>query len=176
MVKRRAMAASWLPVLVLASILAGCGSSATSLQTSTIEAAITKSILVQHGAHTTVTCPASVPKRIGEAFTCNAVLEAGDYPVAVTETDAAGHVKWISKAPLVLLDARNVGLAISRSVLSQRGVRATVSCPAEVLQEKGLTFSCRVTVAHSSGKVKAGVYRFQVTEADARGHVRYVGV
>jgi hypothetical protein len=157
-------------------IAAGCGTSAPTIGTAAIESSITKALLVQRGAHTNVTCPAKVPAKKGDVFTCNAVLNVGDYPVSVTETDTKGNVKWGSKAALVILDTSHVSSAIEQSVLAQRGVKSTVTCPQDVLQKGGLSFICNAVVVHSGSKVKAGTYRFRATESDSLGHVRYVGI
>ena len=162
--------------MMATAVLAGCGSTGATLGTASIETAITKSILVQRGAHSEVTCPAVVAELTGEVFTCHAALKVGDYPVTVTEINARGGVRWDSRAALVLLNERHVAAAIRRSVFAQRGARATVSCPSEVLQQKGLSFICRAHISTTGGKVKPGTYRFRVTEGDASGHVSYVGV
>ncbi|MEY2477358.1 MAG: hypothetical protein QOG87_2673 [Actinomycetota bacterium] len=71
-----------------------------------------------------------------------------------------------SDAPTIL-DTEKVERAIERSSLAQRGQDATVTCPSGVHQEKGLVFSCTARVGTTST-------RFEVTELDASGRVRYV--
>lgn len=73
-----------------------------------------------------------------------------------------------------LLKIKNVTSAIRRSVLTQRGVKSSVSCPPSVLQQKGLKFTCQAVVRSATAKVKAGTYPFTVTQADGAGHVTYV--
>ena len=67
----------------------------------------------------------------------------------------------------LILDTEKVERAIERSSLEQRGVRAQVSCPSGVYQEKGLEFSCTAVVK------RGGSTKFVVTELDAAGRVRY---
>ncbi len=67
-----------------------------------------------------------------------------------------------------VLDIARVELAIRQSIRAQRGLRARVVCPAEVIQKAGVLFTCTATVAGRD-------YPFDVTEVDNHGHVRYVG-
>ena len=113
-------------------------------------------------------CPTNVTRKAGQAFTCFATLDVGSYPVAVTEKDDAGHVRYGSAAPLVVLDVAQVERSIADSILAQRHLTSRVRCPAAVLQRTGLRFTCAATVAGRS-------YPFEVTEIDNAGHVRYVG-
>jgi hypothetical protein len=64
------------------------------------------------------------------------------------------------------LETGKVERAIAQSSLAQRGVHAQVSCPADVPQAKGFTFTCAATV----GQVDTA---FVVVERDAFGHVEY---
>ena len=65
-----------------------------------------------------------------------------------------------------MLDTSKIERAIERSSLAQRGVHPKVSCPPEVVQEKGLVFSCTAVVKGTST-------RFVVTQQDDAGRVRY---
>jgi hypothetical protein len=68
--------------------------------------------------------------------------------------------------PSVTLNTGKIERAIERSSLAQRGVHPTVSCPPEIVQKKGLVFSCAAVVKGTST-------RFVVTQQDDAGHVRY---
>ncbi len=158
-----------LAVSVLAApFISGCGASTPTLSVGPVERAIAASILAQHHLRTTVRCPTDAPRRAGFAFTCKAELDVGAYPVLVTETNARGHVRYLNQAPLAVLDIASVEQAIGQSIRAQRGLRSTVSCPAEVIQKAGVAFMCTATVAGRG-------YPFAVTEVDNHGHVRYVG-
>jgi uncharacterized protein DUF4333 len=148
--------------------LAGCGSSKPALNTRVVQRAVASSILAQRHVHATVACPSKVPRRAGLQFTCMASLEVGTYPVSVVETNAAGRVRYESRAPLIVLDIAAVERAIRQSILSQRRLRSTVTCPAEVIQQAGIVFTCTATVSDKR-------YPFTVTEVDGNGHVRYIG-
>jgi Domain of unknown function (DUF4333) len=65
-----------------------------------------------------------------------------------------------------VLDEKKIERAIERSSQAQRGLRASVTCPADVAYEKGGTFECIAVV----GDVRT---RFVVIQTDAAGHVRY---
>jgi hypothetical protein len=68
---------------------------------------------------------------------------------------------------LVVLNIAKVESAIRASIASERHLRSTVTCPAEVLQQAGLVFTCEATINRKR-------YPFTVSEVDGKGHVRYV--
>jgi hypothetical protein len=88
----------------------------------------------------------------------------------VTETDGQGHVRYENRDPLNTLNVAKVQQAIWLSTLRQRHLRSTVTCPAEVLQQAGVTFTCTAVI---SGKGYR--YPFAVREVDGKGHVQYLG-
>jgi Domain of unknown function (DUF4333) len=148
--------------------LGGCGSSSTAtLDSARVERAIASSVLSERHLRARVVCPSRVPQRSGYRFTCEAHLDVGAYPVAVTETNGSGHVRYENRTPLVVLDTARVQSAIRASILSQRHLRSAVRCPQEVLQRAGVVFTCEASV---DGRA----YPFAVSEVDGAGHVRYV--
>jgi hypothetical protein len=149
-------------------LLSGCGSNVATLGTANVERAIAASIKAQHRLRATVTCPARVPRREGYAFKCAASLDAGTYPVLATETGESGHFSYENRSPLMVLEVAKVEQAIGGSIRSQRGAAATVSCPPEILRQKGVQFTC-------TALVDGRLYPFAVTEVDGAGNVRYVG-
>ncbi len=158
---------------VAVALLAGmcvsaCGSSTPRLNIALVEHAVAKSILTERDLHATVACPSKVPQKAGHVFTCIAHLDVGAYPVTVTETNGSGRVRYENRRPLVVLNIAKVDHAITASIFHQRGLGATVTCPAGVLQHVGIVFTCTATI---DGKR----YPFVVREVDGRGHVRYVG-
>jgi hypothetical protein len=162
-----ALRTALVPPLLIA-ILAGCGSGAAQLNTVAVERAIAKSILTESHIYSLVSCPAGIPQQKGRAFTCEAKLTVGAYPMYVTEIDGSGHVRYGDKAALVALDTARVERAIQSSMLAERGLHTRVACPAGVLQQKDLVFTC-------TARDGAKSYPFSVTEMDGSGHVRYVG-
>jgi hypothetical protein len=155
--------------VLLVGALSGCGSSATAkLNTSAVERAIANSVLAERHIYSLVSCPNGIPQQAGRVFNCTARLKVGAYPVLVTETDGHGHIHYSNATPLTVLDMARVTHAIKASILAQRKLHAHVSCPTDVLQQKGLSFTC-------TAKVAGRGYPFTVTEADGYGHVRYVG-
>jgi hypothetical protein len=157
-----------LAIAVLVPSLSGCGKSAPTLNTVTVERAVAASILAQRHLSATVSCPSKVPRKAGVVFTCTATLNVGTYPVSVTETNNSGHVEYQNQAPLVTLNIAGVEQAIKQSISSQRHLNSTVTCPAEVIQKKGIVFTCTAVVNGRS-------YPFEVAEVDEHGHVRYIG-
>jgi hypothetical protein len=157
-------------VLLASVCLSACESSTRILDSVTVERAIARSILRERDLYTTVACPSKVPQLAGRVFTCTARLDVGAYPVTVTEINGSGHVGFQDERPLVVLNVAKVQRAIEASVFDQRHVRATASCPAEVLQRAGLVFQCTAVIDGESHR-----YPFVVSEVNDAGHVRYVG-
>ena len=155
-------------VAFLALAFAGCGSGAPTLDSATVERDVAASILIEHHLHLAVQCPTGIRREQGVVFTCMAKLDAGSYPVSVTETNRSGHVRYQNAAPLVILDIASVERSIERSILEQRHLRSSVTCPAHVLQQAGITFVCTATV-------NGQPHPFNVVEVDGRGRVRYTG-
>lgn len=154
--------------MLLLGALAGCGTSTPKLNTAVVERAIANSILTERHIDAKVSCPPGIPEQRGRVFTCMARPAVGAYPVSVTEVDGAGHVRYGNPTPLSVLDIARVTRAITISILTQRKLHARVICPADVLQQKGLVFTCTAAVRNRG-------YPFVVTEVDGNGHVRYVG-
>jgi hypothetical protein len=150
-----------------ATLLPACGSSKPALNEAVVERAVAQSILKQRHIYATVDCPPNVPQQAGRVFTCTAHLDVGTYPVAVTEVDGKGNVRWATSSPLVILDIHRVETAIARSVRHQRHLTARVTCPRQVIQRAGVVFTCTATI---NGREAS----FTVTEVDGNGHVRYV--
>lgn len=146
--------------------LTGCGSSTPMLRIVVVERAIASSIMTQHHIEVTVTCPRAVPRKAGIAFTCNARLAVGTYPITVTETNNNGHVRYENQTPLVMLNVAAVERAIARAIHRQTHLRAAVTCPSPVLQRKGISFACTSTANRHS-------YGFTVFEVNDSGRVRY---
>lgn len=150
--------------------LSACGLSARHLNSVNVERAIATSILKERGIDTAVACPSMVPQKAGRVFICTARLDVGTYPVTATQIDGSGRVRFQDNKPLVVLNIAKVQQAIEASVLSQRRLHATVSCPREVLQQAGLVFRCTATITGQTRR-----YPFVVSEIDNAGHVRYLG-
>jgi hypothetical protein len=156
--------------LLIAMWTWGCGTSTPTLDAARVQSAVASSILTERGLRSTVTCPSNVPREANHVFTCTARLDVGRYPVTVVETDGTGHVRYESRRPLVALNVAKVEHAIATSILRERHLVATVTCPAEVLQRSGIAFTCTAVISGRSRR-----YPFSVTEVDEQGHVQYVG-
>jgi hypothetical protein len=77
-------------------VLGACGSSepTTILNTEKVESAIEQSIVNQRDQVADVSCPSGVHQQNGLVFTCWATVGSNDTPFVVTQTDAAGHVRY----------------------------------------------------------------------------------
>jgi len=174
--RRRHLAAA--TVAAGALLAAGCGgSSSTTTTTSSgaplavasVEKAIQQTIQKQHGVTTVVTCPANAPRQAGYRFDCTAALNVGTYSVSVRELNTRGGVSYSNSKPLNILNSHRIELAIEDAVHSKRHVKTTATCPAAILEAKGLKFTC-------TAKLKTGAASFLVTETDNNGHVSFIGL
>lgn len=64
------------------------------------------------------------------------------------------------------LNSAAVERSIATSILKQRSIYTTVSCPSRIPQKAGYVFSC-------SARLDVGAYPVSATEIDGDGHVRY---
>lgn len=77
----------------------------------------------------------------------------------------------------VNLNIAHVEQSIEQSILSERHIRAKVTCPAPVPQEKGRVFTCTATGTSTTGK--RGKHKtpfttpFTVTVQNSQGYVTY---
>jgi hypothetical protein len=102
----------------------------------------------------------------------------GTLLVAVTATliSACGSSKSSHPAK-VNLNIAHVEQSIEQSILSKRHLRAKVTCPAAVPQEKGRVFTCTATGTSTTGK--HGKHKtpfttpFTVTVQNNQGYVTY---
>lgn len=74
---------------------------------------------------------------------------------------------WNGTATPVILNTDKVERSIQASILSQRHLSSTVSCPVNIIQKSGVVFDCVATVGRRR-------FTVVVTETDGRGHVVYV--
>jgi len=71
-----------------------------------------------------------------------------------------------SSTPSAILNTHRIELAIKQSILSERHIHATVTCPSVVPQQKSRNFACIATI----GTTKTP---FAVIQTDNSGHVTY---
>ena len=74
---------------------------------------------------------------------------------------------WNGESTPVILNTERVERSIEASILAQRHLTATVSCPVNIVQKAGVVFDCQATVGSRQFPVV-------VTESDGNGHVTYV--
>jgi hypothetical protein len=91
-------------------------------------------------------------------------LASNSTPVAKTVT-----VSTSPNAPTQNLDVARVALSIEQTLLAKRHLHSKVSCPSEVPQEAGRTFTCTATI--EGGRAAP----FRVTEQNDFGSVTFVG-
>jgi hypothetical protein len=78
-----------------------------------------------------------------------------------------GSAKTVQPAAAHLLNTVKIEHAIALSSLHQRGKTVRVSCPAKVLQKKGVVFYCEA-------RYKQSRTPFKVTEENGLGNVHYL--
>jgi len=74
---------------------------------------------------------------------------------------------WNATSTPVILNTVKVERSIEASILSQRHLASTVSCPVNIVQKAGVVFDCVATVGGRH-------FRVVVTETDSNGHMVYV--
>ena len=74
---------------------------------------------------------------------------------------------WNSNSARVILNTERVERSIEASILAQRHLASTVSCPVNIEQKAGVVFDCQATV-------RGRQFPVVVTETDGSGHVTYV--
>jgi hypothetical protein len=97
--------------------------------------------------------------------------------VAALSIGACGSSKS-SPSAKVNLNVSHVELSIEQSIFSERHLRAKVTCPAPVPQEKGRVFTCTATgisttVKHGKQHKTAFTTPFTVTVQNSQGYVTY---
>ncbi len=80
-----------------------------------------------------------------------------------------------STTPKTNVNTARVALAIEQSVLTERHLHVTVSCPATVPQEAGKTFVCIATGHTTTKPPKVTKTPFTVTVQNDKGYVTYKG-
>jgi len=87
---------------------------------------------------------------------------------------ACGSSSSSSSTTKTNLDTAKIAVSIEQSILKQRHIHATVSCPTPIPQEVGKTFTC---VARSTstvnGKSTTVTTPFTVTVQSTKGYVTY---
>jgi hypothetical protein len=73
------------------------------------------------------------------------------------------------------LNTARVAASIKQSILTQRHLKATVVCPAAVVQEKGRTFECIATTPGVKRPFAPVTTPFIVTIQSDKGYVTYAG-
>ena len=74
---------------------------------------------------------------------------------------------WNGTSTPVILNTNRVEQAIEGSIRTQRHLTSTVTCPVNIVQQKGVIFYCQAAV-------RARNFRVVVTEVDGDGHVTFV--
>ncbi len=83
--------------------------------------------------------------------------------------------KSSSGAAKTNLNTTRVAESIEQSILAQRHLTATVTCPPLVVQEAGRTFECVATIPNAKQPSKPTKTPFIVTIHNSKGYVTYVG-
>lgn len=74
---------------------------------------------------------------------------------------------WNGTSNPVILNTNRVERAIETSIREQRHLASRVSCPVNIVQERGVVFNCFASV-------RGRQFSVVVTEVDGDGHVTFV--
>lgn len=88
---------------------------------------------------------------------------------------ACGSSNSSSSTTVANLDTQRIASSIEESVLNERHLHVTVSCPAAVPQEKGKTFVCIATGHTTKKPITVVKTPFKVTVENDKGYVTYKG-
>ncbi|HTY96146.1 MAG TPA: DUF4333 domain-containing protein [Solirubrobacteraceae bacterium] len=91
---------------------------------------------------------------------------AGGAPLLILGLAAAVAIAGCGSSSEPKLDTARVERAVAASILAQRGLHTTVSCPSEVAIKTGSSFTC-------DAKLEVGSYPVTVVITNSKGHVRY---
>jgi len=110
-------------------------------------------------------CPAPVPRRAGERFTCSIQLRGTFLLVDAEQTDAHGSLRITSQQAVIARDA------LQKFIAGQTTLPGTVNCgPAPwIVARPGQKLTCTATLAD-------GVRTVEVTVRDTNGTVTITGV
>jgi hypothetical protein len=93
--------------------------------------------------------------------------------LALTACGGSSSSKGSGKpTPVGTLNTPRVALAIEHSILTERHIKAKVTCPPNIPQEKGFTFTCVATTLSKKGHHPIHT-TFTVSQTDSAGHVYY---
>jgi hypothetical protein len=88
---------------------------------------------------------------------------------------ACGSSSSSSSTTVTNLDTTRIAHSIEESVLTERHLHVTVTCPAGVPQEKGKTFVCIATGQTTKKPITTVKTPFTVTVQNDKGYVTYKG-
>jgi hypothetical protein len=134
---------------------------------------------------TTFTTAAGQTKTVAVALngTAHSLLDRfHGVPVALTVTltnGPTGERTAVANRTLTIigLHTERVAKEIERRIVSQRHIRAEVTCPVVVIQLKGNNFTCIATRTVGKGKhTSREQTHFDVIQVDDEGHVEYGAV
>ena len=105
-----------------------------------------------------------------------AAIVAGAALACAAAISACGSSSSKSSGSRTNLDTHHVATAIQQSILTERHLKSTVTCPPVVPQEAGRTFVCIATTTTRSTKKPVTIKTlFKVTVRNSKGYVTYVG-
>lgn len=170
--RRRAALAALAGVAVVGMGCGGdSGGSTTATTTGTgrtvdrqqVEEGIQSSLSTSSVRVTNAKCPADVPVKAGDTFTCS-VTFSNDATGKVTVTQqGAGRYAYALEEGSVQIPGESVDAAIEKSLAAQGIANATVTCPENIVVKVGTTVTCDVSGAQG---LAAGTVTFSFSTAE----------
>jgi hypothetical protein len=161
--------------LVAAALSAGCGSSNGDKSSSAapktvddaqVEQGIKDDLSTSSAKVTKAKCPADVPVKKGDTFTCTVTFDNGATGKATVTQQGANRYSYELKSGSVEVPGSTAAAAVEKSLAAQGAPNATVTCPANIIVKVGTTVTCDVSGAQG---VASGSVTF--TFSDAEGTV-----
>lgn len=166
MIRRVCPAASIALVIVLASLMTGCGGKdEPTLAPKRVEQEIQNGVSTDLGISLDVECPAGQPLKKGDRFTCFASsADTDDLKIEVRQVNNRGSVRWDAK----ILATERYETNISQYIQQQRKIKVDVTCPDAVPIKVDGDFVCEAR------DPKTGETRdIDVTQKDDEGNIEF---
>jgi len=140
---------------VVALVVAGCGSSGKTVDSSQVEKGIKDDLSTSTADVKSAKCPDDVKSEKGATFTCDVTFSNGATGKAEVTQEDAKTFSYELKPGSVVLPGPVAEKQIKSSLASQGAPNAAVSCPDSIAVKTGTTVACNVSGAKgaATGKV-----------------------
>ena len=148
---------------VVALVVAGCGSSDKTVDSSQVEKGIKNDLSTSTADVQSAKCPNDVKSEKGATFTCDVTFSNGATGKAEVTQTGSTTFTYALKPGSVELPGSVAEEQIKKSLADQGAPNATVNCPDNIIVKLGTTVTCDVSGAKGAA---AGKVTFVFSAAD----------